>query len=140
MSSAAVVREVTERPILLTARQLEILQHALGVDEYGRSPKGANLSYDGFCRNFFCAGGKDEDICRELVEMGYMRQRATTEVYPYFNCSVTDAGQKAMREESPKPPKLTPGQKRYKEWLEVADCFPDWSFGDWLKHRREVAQ
>jgi hypothetical protein len=123
----------------VNARQLEILQHALGVDMYGRNPRWANLAYGGFCRNFFCAGGANEVTCRELVEMGYMQQHKTTEAYPYFNCSVTDAGKKAMLEESPKPPKLTRGQQRYREWLNVADCFPDWTFGDWLKHRQEVS-
>ncbi|CAB3850463.1 hypothetical protein LMG26846_01966 [Achromobacter insuavis] len=28
---------------------------------------------------------------------------------------------------------ITRGQRRYLHWLEVADCFPDWKFGDWLK-------
>jgi hypothetical protein len=47
----------------LTTRQLEVLQHALGLDEYGRGE---------MYRNHFCAGGADEDICRSLVELGYM--------------------------------------------------------------------
>ena len=47
----------------ITPAQLEILQHALGVDQYGRGE---------MYRNHFCAGGDDEATCRELVEMGYM--------------------------------------------------------------------
>jgi hypothetical protein len=86
----------------LTAAQLQILQHSLGVDEYGRGE---------MYRNSFCAGGKDEDVCRELIALGYMQQHQTTEMYPYFNCSVTDSGKAAMRAESPKPPKLTRGQR-----------------------------
>src|SRR5688572_4631974 len=82
----------------LTEKQLHILQHALGVDEYGRGQQ---------YRNHFCADGDDEAICRELVGLGYMQQHATTEVYPYFNCSVTPDGKRAMAEHSPKPPKLT---------------------------------
>lgn len=36
---------------------------------------------------------------------------------------------------------MTPGQRRYRKWIEVADCFPDWKFGDWLKstYAREIA-
>ncbi len=81
----------------MNQRQLEILQHALGVDQYGRGP---------MYRNHFCAGGADEDICRELVAMGYM-ETFTRSWLPYYNCVVTDAGRKAMLTESPKSPKLT---------------------------------
>ncbi len=66
----------------MTVRQLEILQHALGVDEYGRGQ---------MYRNHFCAGGSDEDICRELVALGYMRT-FTRSYLPYYNCTVTDEG------------------------------------------------
>lgn len=106
----------------MTAKQLEILQHALGVDQYGRGR---------MYRNHFCAGGDDEAVCRELVAMGYMCQHATTDVFPYFNCSVTDAGKRAMREASPKPPKLTRAQRRYRAFL---DSDTDLSFLEWLKH------
>lgn len=105
----------------ITDRQLEILQHSLGVDEYGQGA---------MYRNFFCAGGDDEPTCRELVDMGLMRQHKTTETYPYFNCSVTDEGKKAVREQSPKPPKLSRSQKRYREFLNVDS---DITFGEWLK-------
>jgi hypothetical protein len=129
-SAPAVAKEQTT----LTTGQLEILQHALGVDQYGRTPKG----YTPYTRNYFCAGGADEPICKELVALGYMKQHATTEAYPYFNCSVTDAGKKAMHAESPAPPKLSRGKKRYQEYLD-ADC--DMTFGEWLKSRRtEVAR
>ena len=35
----------------MTKRQLEILQHSLGVDQYGRGPQ---------FRNHYCAGSDDE--------------------------------------------------------------------------------
>ncbi len=38
----------------MTPRQLEILQHALGVDKYGQGD---------MYRNHFCAGGDDEAVC-----------------------------------------------------------------------------
>lgn len=76
----------------LTARQLEILQHSLGVDRDGQGR---------MYRNHFCAGADDEATCRELVKMGYMKtfQRS---YLPYYNCVVTDAGKAAMLEQSRK--------------------------------------
>ena len=89
----------------LTKRQLEILQHALGLDEYGQGR---------MYRNHFCAGGGDREICWSLVEIGYMKNHPTTTVFPYYNCSVTEAGIQAVRDESPPPPKLTRSQRRYR--------------------------
>lgn len=113
----------------LTKQQLAILQHALGVNEYGQLPRG----HSDFCRNHFCAGGKDEAICRELVELGYMKT-FTRSFLPYYNCTVTEAGMKAMREESLKPPKLTRSQTRDRTCLK-AD--PGLKFGEWLKRQRD---
>lgn len=104
----------------LTARQLEILQHALGVDKYGQGP---------LYRNHFCAGGDDEATCRELVAMGYM-QTFTREWLPYYNCIVTEAGKAAVREQSHKPPKLTRSQQRYRRFLQADTGY---SFMEWLK-------
>jgi hypothetical protein len=109
----------------MTARQLEIIQHSLGVDRYGRTPKG----FTPYTRNRFCAGVADEPDCRELVALGFMQQHKRTEMSPYFNCSVTDAGIKAMKEESPKPPKLSRSQIRYRAWLD-ADC--EMTFRQWI--------
>jgi hypothetical protein len=105
----------------MTPEQLHILQHSLGVDKYGQGEQ---------YRNHFCAGGKDEATCRELVALGYMQQHATTDTFPYFNCSVTEAGKRAMAEASPAPPKLTRSQKRYREFLR-ADC--GMRFSEWLR-------
>jgi hypothetical protein len=122
---------------LLNKRQLEVLQHALGVDEYAQIPKGHSDYY----RNHFCAGGKDEAICRELVGIGYM-ETFERDFLPYYNCTVTAIGKQAMREQSPKPPKLTRSQKRYRDWMDsgASDCGV--SFGVWLKtgkQQKEVA-
>lgn len=110
-------------PDLLTPRQLEVLQHALGVDEYGRGQ---------MYRKHFCAGGDDEQICRELVAMGYM-QTFEREWLPYYNCIVTEAGKSAVLRESPKPPKLTRSQRRYREFLNEDSGL---RFGEWLKRGR----
>ena len=109
----------------MTKRQLEILQHSLGVDQYGQGPQ---------YRNHFCAGDDDEAVCRELVALGFMKQHATTEWLPYFNCSVTEDGKSAMAAESPKPPKLTRSQKRYRQFLKDNRGL---SFGEWLKDQQE---
>lgn len=115
----------------MNSRQLEIIQHCVGADKYGRRPH-----VDRGQRNHFCAGVQDEPICRELVEMGYMVQHETTRWLPYFNCSVTGDGINAMLRDSPAPPKLTRSQKRYQSYLS-ADC--DMSFGEWMKCEREFA-
>lgn len=107
----------------MTSRQLEILQHAVGADQYGHTQRFAE-------RNHFCAGVGDEPDCRELIAMGYMRQHETTAWLPYFNCSVTDAGRAAMREASPETPKLTRSQLRYQRFL---DADTGESFGEWLR-------
>ena len=45
----------------LTQGQLEILQHALGVDQYGQGQ---------MYRNYFCAEGRMRMSCRELRRAG----------------------------------------------------------------------
>jgi len=105
----------------LTANQLQILQHALGLDQYGQGA---------INRNHFCAGGPDEEVCRFLVEVGYMREHPTTGVFPYYNCSVTRAGKGLVLLESPAPPKLTRSQRRYRDFLRVDTGR---KFGEWLK-------
>lgn len=105
---------------MLTPKQLEIIQHALGADQYGRR------SGD---RNHFCAGGDDVETCAELVALGFARQFERSWL-PYFNVTITEAGKQAMREQSPKPPKLTRAQKRYERFLRHDSGL---SFGEWLK-------
>ena len=123
----------------MTPRQLEILQHALGCDQYGHSARRRgevfHPDYDPYSRNYFCAGEKDQLDCWTLVEMGFMQQHKTTEWLPYFNCSVTPAGIKAMREESPAPPKKTRSQLRFEEYRNFADAF-DCSFREFLQIRK----
>lgn len=110
----------------MTPDQLQILQHSLGVDKFGQGR---------ICRNHFCAGDRDEGVCRELVALGYMRTwnnsdaDGRTDGFPYYNCSVTDAGKSAMLAESPQPPKLTRSQKQYRAFLKADTGY---SFIEWL--------
>ena len=109
----------------MTQRQLEILQHALGVDQYGRTPKG----YTPYTRNHFCAGESDEPDCRVLIEFGFMDEHLRTAWLPYLNCSVTKEGIKAMHNSSPNPPQLSRSKQRYQRYL---DNDSGLSFGEWL--------
>ena len=104
---------------------LHILQHSLGVDQYGIGPQYRNRFVTG-------PGSKDFENCAKLVELGFMKDHGPWQLAGgdhFF--SVTSAGVNAMSSASPAPPKLTRGQRRYKEFLD-ADWF-DGSFGDWLK-------
>lgn len=103
----------------MTPAQLHTLQHALGVDQYGKG--------DMF-RNHYVGG---ETECRPLVALGMMTEHPASELTggdPWFR--VTDAGKTAVRDLSPIPPKLTRSQRRYREFLD-ADC--GLTFGEWMK-------
>lgn len=94
---------------------LRILQHAIGVDEYGQGEQ---------YRNHFVAGGDDVSLCRELCEIGYMIERkdyGLTGGMPWF--SVTPNGIDAVAIESPKKPKLKKSKARYLRFLEYGESF-----------------
>jgi hypothetical protein len=108
---------------------LHVLQHALGRDEYGRQTKNSGEDY----RNHFVAGPDDVPTCREAVALGFMVEHASTSMSggdPWFH--VTDMGKAHIGEQSPKPPKLTRGQARYRRWLDISNV-ADVPFGEWLK-------
>lgn len=111
----------------MTPEQLQILQHSLGCDQYGRSKDVGHGEYN---RNHFCAGAADEPTCRELVALGYM-ETFERSYLPYYNCTVTEAGKQAMRDNSPNPPALTRSQQRYRKFL---DHDSGLRFGEWLKY------
>lgn len=73
----------------VTARQLDVLRHSLGLNERGRGS---------MYRNHFVAGGDDEATCRSLVALDLMvegRKSDLTGGDPVF--FVTDAGKKLAR-------------------------------------------
>src|ERR1700675_2922297 len=99
--------------------QLHILQHALGVDQYGQGR---------MFRNYYVGG---ESECRPLVALGFMTEHRASELTggdPWFR--VTDIGKQAVRDLSPAPPKLTRSQRRYREFLNADSGL---SFGEWMK-------
>jgi hypothetical protein len=111
------------------AKQLHILQHSIGADEYGRIVRGGG-------RNHFVTGEGSDDYphCMALVAAGLMTRRAGSAISGgddiFF---VTEAGKAHVTDHSPKPPKLTASQRRYQEFL---DEDSDLRFGEWLKSRR----
>lgn len=126
----------------MTRQHLHILQHSLGLDDNGRDSKGA-LCPPKTYRNHYVTDdqGGNGALCKEMVAAGLMERhapRAVSGEMPIF--TVTEAGRAYIREHSPKPPRVSAGKARYLEWLRVADVFPDWKFGDWLKNRKRVKE
>jgi hypothetical protein len=108
----------------VTPEQLQILQHSLGVDQYGQGKQ---------YRNYFCAGEGTADyaVCRELVQMGYMWQgHRMNESDIIFH--VHEQGKSAMRGHSPLPPTLTRSQQRYRDFLKSDSGL---SFYEWLTYK-----
>jgi len=111
---STIISAATERADA-AARQLHILQHSLGVDQYGRGSQ---------YRSHFVTGAESDDHadCMALFEAGLMRRRANVEMYGGMDAFfVTDEGRAFVAANSPPPPKLTRGQRRYQAWLD-ADC------------------
>ncbi len=107
---------------------LQIIQHSLGVNEFGLGEQ---------FRNHYCAGGDDVAACREMVALGFMAERESVSWVPYPTFCVTNRGKAAMVDASPEPPALTRAERRYRAFLRSPI---DISFGDWLKrYGREVA-
>ncbi|ADW17181.1 hypothetical protein Despr_1008 [Desulfobulbus propionicus DSM 2032] len=105
---------------------LHILQHSLGVDQYGHGEQ---------YRNHFATdpGGKDFAKCQQLAEIGLMKDLGTRKLWGDMHCFVvTPAGKEAVALHSPAPPKISKSKRRYQEYLECADCFE--SFRDFLRY------
>lgn len=112
------------------SRRLEILQHALGVDRFGRGE-----SY----RNHFVTGQGSDDWpdCFVLVFMGLMTRHPGSEISGGNDIfTVTPAGREYVRENSPAPPVLSAAQKRYRAFLRDDSGM---KFGEWLKARAVAA-
>lgn len=112
----------------MNERSLDVLQHALGLDPHGRGREYRNH----FVTN---ATGPDFDLCSRLASDGLM-ERSTyggALVGGGVLFHVTDAGRRYVRENSPPAPKLTPGQRRYMEYL---DADSGVNFIEWLRSRR----
>lgn len=111
---------------------LHILQHSLGLDQYGRGN-----SY----RNRYIIGpdGDGFEDCQRLVSEGLMLDLGPQSMCSGMHCfTVTEAGKKYVADNSPKPPKISRSKQRYLDYLEVGDCFE--SFGHYLKYKAREAR
>lgn len=106
--------------------RLHILQHSLGLDQYGEGRQ---------YRNHFCTGpgSTDFDDCRALVADGLMTERAGNALSGGDSVfQVTPKGIDYVALNSPQrppEPKLTRSQKRYREYLRAESSL---SFAEWI--------
>ncbi|MFA6231013.1 MAG: hypothetical protein WC617_12710 [Rhodanobacter sp.] len=111
----------------LIAAQLHILQHALGVDQYGQGAQYRNHFVTG-------KGSNDFDACMALVDNTGLMTRtpgnAITGGDDLFRVTPKGVDHVALHSPAPPPePKLTRSQKRYREWLRID---PGYSFAEWI--------
>ena len=104
--------------------KLHILQHSLGLDQYGEGRQ---------YRNHYVTGPLSDDWahCKALVADGLMTERPASDLTggdPVF--FVTPKGIDFVALNSPQSPKLTRSQKRYRMWLKSDSGY---SFGEWLR-------
>lgn len=115
----------------LTPKQLQILQHSIGCDQYGRGEKD---------RNHFVTDETSSDgrVCLELVALGLMSNDGPRSLCGGMSVfHVTRAGREEMRSQSPEPPppeKLTPGKQRYLNWIRADSGL---SFREWMGFKNE---
>lgn len=121
----------------MTPEHLHILQHALGVNEYGQSSHRPNSDdFHGCYRNRFITDPTCPDglQCQQLVELGHMHDHGPQRIAGGMHCyAVTDSGYTAMKEASPNPPKLSRSKERYRRFLR-SDCFDN--FRDFLAYEK----
>lgn len=124
----------------LGKRVLSILQHTLGLDEYGisRSPS----QPEGYRNHFVASEGHHEwSYLMTCKEHGLLEQHGARVISggsPWF--SVTSAGRAYVAQYSPKPPKLTRGQQRYQRFLDLSDVYPDMTFKEFVNGRWYLPQ
>jgi hypothetical protein len=103
---------------------LHILQHSLGVNQYGQGNQ---------YRNHFATGPESKDFakCQQLVDLGLMKDLGKTKIWDDMHCFVvTPKGIDLIALESPLPPKISRSKKRYQTYLRLSECFD--SFKDFL--------
>jgi hypothetical protein len=107
----------------LSSQQLHVLQHSLGVDEYGDGNQYRNR----FVTDPGCPDGK---LCCELVEMKMMKDHGPQTLAGGMHCyTVTPLGIDAMVLQSPVRPKLTRSKQRYRDYLSADSSL---TFAEWI--------
>lgn len=112
----------------MTDPVLPILQHALGVDRFGRG----NMYRDHFVAG---PGHADYDTCMTAAEAGLMRRYDAPHLCGGVLFIVTEAGRAYVRAESPRPDRRQLARDRYARFLDVRDIFPDLTFGQFLARK-----
>lgn len=118
---------------------LHILQHALGLDDYGRDHRrgGKHHPFDTYRNHYVLSRDCDSwDLCMAHVEAGRMVRHEPRELFGgdgHYCFTVTEAGRAFVRDHSPKKPKVSRAKERYLDWLEIADVNHDLTFGQFLK-------
>lgn len=123
----------------MTPEHLHILQHALGVNEYGQSSHRPNSDdFHGCYRNRFITSPDCPDglQCQALVSQGLMQDHGSQSLAGGMHCyTVTDAGYLAMKDASPKRPKISRSKQRYQRFLRADGVFD--SFKDFLGYEED---
>ena len=110
----------------MMADMLHILQHALGVDKFGRG--------DQYRRHFVTGEGSlDHPTCMEAVAQGLMTRHSGNALTGEMDLFlVTDKGRAFVAARSPKPDRKQRARDRYSRYLDLADVFPDLTFRQFL--------
>lgn len=110
----------------LTQAELHLLRHSLGTGECGRKPSHRNHFVTG-------AGSTDHPTCMQLVDLGLMQRHSGNALSggdDIFTVTAAGRGAEAAQVEQLRPaPKLSPGQRRYREFLHSDS---NMSFAEWL--------
>ncbi len=110
----------------MAEKSLHILQHALGVDQYGQGRQ---------YRRYFVTGPGTDDwsTCCELVAKGLMEQRPPSDLSGGGHVFlVTQSGVAFVAENSPARPKVSRSKQRYLDFL---DADSGLRFGEWIRLR-----
>lgn len=110
----------------MTPEARHILLHTLGLQ-----PAVDGTTY----RNRYVSGPTPPPGMAELVDLGLMAERQRPGFLPADGRSwcATDAGKAAaLAEHAATLPRLTRGQRRYRDWLRVSDATGE-SFTEWLR-------
>lgn len=124
----------------MTPKWLHILQHTLGLDQYGQPPEGrrpcADDDYPNCYRNNYVIGAEAPDfyLLRELVEAGLMMDAGPKKMLGGMHVfHATRAGFEAVKKHSSPPPKVSKAKRRWRHFCDVREVCPGLSFGDYLR-------
>lgn len=118
----------------MDAKQLHILQHSLGLDEYGRGTMYRNRFVTG-------EGSLDHPHCMALFDQGFMSRVANVKPFGGSDCfTVTEEGKCAAVANSPAPPKLTRSQQMYQDWLSYDSDMSFIEYAKWKSRKRSEAR